>query len=250
MIKSKILRNQKYVSHYFFNRLGGTSKGIYKSLNCGKGSKDKIANINKNLKIVSKKIGCNSENLVSLNQIHSNKVLKINNVPKKKLTGDAMITNKQNIAISILTADCAPILIIEKKQKFVGAIHAGWKGAFKGIVKKTIQLLKKNGCSEKDMIACIGPCIKKNSYEVKNDFFKLFKDKNKKNVNFFTFKRKKIYFDLSEYIKSQFYENGVKKIDIIRKDTYALENNFFSSRRSKKNNHNDYGRNISAIMIK
>ena len=83
MIKSKILRNQKYVSHYFFNRLGGTSKGIYKSLNCGKGSKDKIVNINKNLKIVSKKIGCNSENLVSLNQIHSNKVHKINNVPKK-----------------------------------------------------------------------------------------------------------------------------------------------------------------------
>ena len=250
MIKSKIFRDQKSISHYFFNRLGGTSKGIYKSLNCGKGSKDKIANISKNLKIVSKKIGCNSENLVSLNQIHSNKVLKINNVPKKKLTGDAMITNKQNIAISILTADCAPILIIEKKQKFVGAIHAGWKGAFKGIVKKTIQLLKKNGCSEKDMIACIGPCIKKNNYEVKNDFFKLFKEKNKKNVNFFIFKKRKIYFDLSEYIKSQFYENGVKKIDIIRKDTYALKNNFFSSRRSKKNKHNDYGRNISAIMIK
>ena len=250
MIKSKIFRNQKYVSHYFFNRLGGTSKGIYKSLNCGKGSKDKIANINKNLKIVSKKIGCNNENLVSLNQIHSNKVYKISRIPKKKMTGDAMITNKQNIAISILTADCAPILIIDKKQKFVGAIHAGWKGAFKGIVKKTIQLLKKNGCSEKDMIACIGPCIKKNSYEVKNDFFKLFKDKNKKNVNFFTFKKKKIFFNLSEYIKSQFYENGVKKIDIIRKDTYALENNFFSSRRSKKYKHNDYGRNISAIMIK
>ena len=250
MIKSKIFRDQKSISHYFFNRLGGTSHGIYKSLNCGKGSKDKIANIGKNLKIVSKKIGCTNRNLVSLNQIHSNKVLKINNVPKKKLTGDAMITNKQNIAISILTADCAPILIIEKKQKFVGAIHAGWKGAFKGIVKKTIQLLKKNGCSEKDMIACIGPCIKKNSYEVKNDFFKLFKDKNKKNVNFFTFKRKKIYFDLSEYIKSQFYENGVKKIDIIRKDTFSLKNNFFSSRRSKKNKHNDYGRNISAIMIK
>ena len=250
MIKSKILKNQKYISHYFFNRLGGTSKGIYKSLNCGKGSKDKVANISKNLMIVSKKIGCKNENLVSLNQIHSNKVHKINNVPKKRLTGDAMITNQQNIAISILTADCAPILIIDKKQKFVGAIHAGWKGAFRGIVKKTIQLLKKNGCSEKDMIACIGPCIKKNSYEVKDDFFKLFKNKNKKNVNFFTFKKKKIFFNLSEYIKSQFYENGVKKIDIIRKDTYTLENNFFSSRRSKKYKHNDYGRNISAIMIK
>ena len=250
MIKSKILRNQKYLSHYFFNRLGGTSKGIYKSLNCGNGSKDKSANITKNLKIVSKKIGCASRNLVSLNQIHSNKVYKINSVPKKRMAGDAMITNKKNIAISILTADCAPILIVDKKKKFVGAIHAGWKGAFKGIVKKTIQLLKKNGCSEKDMAVCIGPCIKKNSYEVKDDFFKLFKDKNKKNVKFFKFKKKKIFFNLSEYIKSQFHENGVKKIDIIRKDTYNLKNNFFSSRRSKKNKHNDYGRNISTIMIK
>ena len=250
MIKSKIFRDQKSISHFFFNRLGGTSKGIYKSLNCGKGSKDKITNISKNLKIVSEKIGCKNRNLVSLNQIHSNKVYKISGIPKKRLTGDAMITNKRNIAISILTADCAPILIIEKKQKFVGAIHAGWKGAFKGIVKKTIQLLKKNGCSEKNMIACIGPCIKKNSYEIKDDFFKLFKDKNKKNVNFFTFKKKKIFFDLSEYIKSQFHENGVKKIDIIRQDTFPIENNFFSSRRSKKNKHNDYGRNISTIMIK
>ena len=84
MIKSKIFKNQKFISHYFFNRLGGTSKGIYKSLNCGKGSKDKIANINKNLKIVSKKIGCNSENIVSLNQIHSNKVYNISRIPKKK----------------------------------------------------------------------------------------------------------------------------------------------------------------------
>ena len=250
MIKSKILRNQKHISHFFFNKLGGTSKGIYNSLNCGKGSKDKISNVDKNLKIVSKKIGCLSKNLISLNQIHSNKVYKINRVPKKILTGDAMITNKQNIALGVLTADCAPILIIEKKQKYVGAIHAGWKGAFKGIVKKTILLLKKYGCSEKDMIACIGPCIKKNSYEVKDDFFKLFKNKNKKNVKFFNFKKKKIFFDLSEYIKSQFNENGVKKIDIIDKDTYNLKSNFFSSRRSKKNRHNDYGRNISTIMIK
>ena len=68
--------------------------------------------------------------------------------------------------------------------------------------------------------------------------------------NIISLAKQKIYFDLSKYIKSQFYENGVKKIDIIRKDTYALENNFFSSRRSKKNKHNDYGRNISAIMIK
>ena len=132
MIKSKILRNQKQISHYFFNQLGGTSKGIYKSLNCGKGSKDKITSINNNLKIVSKKIGCSIKNLVSLNQIHSNKVYKINSIPKKTLMGDAIITNKQNIAISILTADCAPILIIEKKKKICWCNSCWLERCFQG----------------------------------------------------------------------------------------------------------------------
>tara|TARA_B100000886_G_scaffold27544_1_gene17449 strand:- start:99 stop:851 length:753 start_codon:yes stop_codon:yes gene_type:complete len=250
MIKSSLLDNQNFLSYGFFNRVGGKSKGIYKSLNCGKGSNDIVNNIHKNLKIVSKKIGCSEKNLVTLNQIHSSKVYKINTVPKIKLIGDALITKKSNIALSILTADCAPVFMVDKKKKFIAAIHVGWKGAFKGIIKNTINILKKNGCLEKNMIACVGPCIKKTNYEVQDDFLNRFKKKSRKNLNFFTFKKKKIYFDLSGFIKSQLNANGIKNLNIIRKDTFNERNNFFSSRRSKKNHHNDYGRNISIIMIK
>ena len=96
----------------------------------------------------------------------------------------------------------------------------------------------------------IGPCISKKNYEVKNDFVKKFLKKNKKNKIFFDFNSKNIHFDLSHYIKHQLLSMGIRRIEVIKKDTYAKKNNFFSSRRSSKKNFNDYGRNISLIMIK
>ena len=250
MIKSKLISKYQNISHGFFNKLGGYSVGIYKSLNCGTGSKDKKKNINKNLKKVCKKISCNKNKLILLNQIHSNKVLLINKIPNKKPMGDALITSKNKFALGILTADCAPIFIFDPKMKIIAAIHAGWKGAYKNIIYKTIINLKKKGSSINDLVAVIGPCISKNKYEVKKDFLKKFTNKNKKNINFFNFSKNKIFFSLNEYIKNQLKNIGVKNIEVINKDTYSRKNNFFSHRRSLKNKYNDYGRNISVIMIK
>ena len=98
MIQSKLIKNFKNISHGFFNSQGGYSKGIYKSLNCGIGSKDKKINVKKNIKKVCKKIGCSEKNLILLNQKHSNKVRFIYKNPKKKLEGDSSITNKRSIA--------------------------------------------------------------------------------------------------------------------------------------------------------
>ena len=250
MIKSKILGKYKNISHGFFNKLGGYSNGIYKSLNCGTGSKDNKININKNLKKVCQKIKCSRKNLILLNQIHSNKVFSINKTPKKKTLGDALITSKNKLALGILTADCAPVFIVDPKKKIISATHAGWKGAYKKIIYKTIYKLKKKGSDIKDLCAVIGPCISKQNYEVKKDFLKKFTIQNKKNRRFFTIYKKKIFFSLNEYILDQLKDIGVKNIEIIKKDTYFYKNNFFSSRRSLKNNFNDYGRNISVIMIK
>ena len=250
MIKSKILGKYKNISHGFFNKLGGYSNGIYKSLNCGTGSKDNKININKNLKKVCQKIKCSRKNLILLNQIHSNKVFSINKTPKKKTLGDALITSKNKLALGILTADCAPVFIVDPKKKIISATHAGWKGAYKKIIYKTIYKLKKKGSDIKDLCAVIGPCISKQNYEVKKDFLKKFTIQNKKNRRFFTIYKKKIFFSLNEYIFCQLKDIGVKNIEIIKKDTYFYKNNFFSSRRSLKNNFNDYGRNISVIMIK
>jgi len=250
MIQSKLIKKYKNISHGFFNSTGGLSKGIYKSLNCGIGSKDKKKNIIANLKKVCKKTGCSKKDLVLLNQIHSNKVYSINKIPKKKLMGDATITNKKRIALGILTADCAPVFMYDPKNNIISAIHAGWKGAYKKIIKKTINNLIKKGSKVNNLIAVIGPCISKQSYEVQIGFYIKFINQNKSNKKFFTHKNKKIFFSLNEYIENHLRINGIKNIEIIKKDTYLNKNNFFSSRRSLKNNFNDYGRNISIIMIK
>jgi len=250
MIKSELFSKYKNISHGFFNRSGGYSKGIYKSLNCGIGSKDNKIHIRANLKKVCKKIGCKINNLILLNQIHSNKVYSINNLIKKKPTGDGLITYKKKIALGILTADCAPIFFFDPQKKIIGAIHAGWKGAFKKIIKKTLDSFKKKGSKLENLIAVIGPCIAKQNYEVKKDFLKKFLKENQKNKIFFIFNKKGIFFSLNDYIKYQLENTGIKNVEIINKDTYLNKNNFFSSRRSRKQKIDDYGRNISVIMIK
>ena len=250
MLKSKKLNCFKNIRHGFFNKKGGVSKGIYKSLNCGHGSDDEIKNVRKNINKVCKKIGCNKNNLILLNQIHSNIVHKISKISKKRLKGDSLVTDKKGIALGILTADCAPVFIYDPINNLISALHAGWKGAYKNIISKTLKQFKSKGSNLNNLIAVIGPCISKRNYEVKKDFFHKFVKREKSNIFFFYKKNNKIYFSLSDYIKKDLLKFGVKNIEIIRKDTYLISNNFFSARRSIRNNLNDYGRNISVIMIK
>ena len=249
MIYAKNLKKYKNISHAFFNSKGGCSSGIYKSLNCGYGSKDKKNNIRKNIQIVSKKIGFKISNLIFLNQIHSNKFYFCKKKPKNKLNGDGLITSTPGLAIGILTADCAPILFYDKEKKIIGAAHAGWRGAYKKIIIKIAKYLIKNGSNLNSLYFVIGPSIAQKNYEVGKEFKKKFFKQNIKNIKYFKNTRKRIFFSLRDYIKGQLKDLGIKNIEIIKKDTYNSKNNFFSSRRSKKN-YNDYGRNISVIMIK
>ena len=251
MIKSKKLSRIKDIKHGFFNSVGGKSKGIYKSLNCGSGSKDNKLNIKKNLQIVRKNISKKAKNIFLLHQFHSNKFIYIDNKysNKKKPKADAVITNQKYLPIAVLTADCAPILIYDNKMKMVAAIHVGWRGAYKDIIKKVVKFMIKKGCSVNNMVAAIGPCISIKNYQVKKDFIKKFIKKDKKNIIFFKKTKSKNYFNLKKYVHSQLKSLDIKKIDIIDKDTFNAKNNFFSARRSISCNENDYGRNISIIMI-
>ena len=131
----------------------------------------------------------------------------------------------------------------------IAAIHAGWKGAYKGIVRRVVEFMIKKGCSSKNITAVVGPCISSNSYQVKEDFIKKFIKKDKNNIIFFKQTKYKNYFKLNKYIYFQLKTLNVKKIDIINKDTFNPKNNFFSARRSIGRKENDYGRNISIIMI-
>jgi polyphenol oxidase len=251
LIKSKKISKFKVIKHGFFNRRGGTSKGIYKSLNCGLGSSDEKKNVINNLKIVCKKIGVRYKKLVLLNQIHSNKFyfIKKNHNFSKRIKADSLITNVKNIAIGVLTADCVPILIYDKNKNFISAIHAGWKGAYKGVINNTINFLLKNGSNRKNLVAVIGPCISEKNYEIKKNFKDKFIKKNPANKKFFRLRKKKSYFCLNDYVYSQLRNLGIKNLEVIKKNTFDTKNNFFSARRALKNKENDYGRNISIIMI-
>jgi YfiH family protein len=251
MIKSKKLSRFKSIEHAFFNKRGGKSTGIFKSLNCGPGSSDKQKNILKNLEIVGNKIKAKSKKIILLNQVHSNKFHYISKYSKfnNKLEGDALITDKRGIPIAVLTADCAPILLYDENKKIIAAIHAGWKGAYKNIIKRVFKFMLKKGCSSKNITAAVGPCISSANYQVREDFLKRFIKKDKKNIIFFKGTKNKNYFNLSKYICFQLKSLNIKKIDIIGKDTFNAKNNFFSARRSISRNENDYGRNISIIMI-
>ena len=252
MIKSKKLSKIKIVKHGFFNKIGGKSKKIYKSLNCGSGSKDNPSDVKNNLQIVKKKIGKKSKDIFLLHQIHSNKFVYIDEKSKfkSKPKADAMITNQKNTPIGVLTADCVPILICDERKNFVAAIHAGWKGAYKDIISKVIKFMIKKGSNPRNITAAIGPAISVKNYEVKEDFKIKFIKKDKKLKKFFKTKYKKLYFDLPKYVKSCLLKNNIKNIESINIDTFNINNNFYSARRALRLGHDDYGRNISIIMIK
>ena len=250
MFYSKKLKKIKEINHCFFSKKNGFSKSIYKSLNCGRGSKDNRKNIQKNLSYVSKKMLLKKNNLILMNQTHSTKVIEV----KKKLwrfkqnDSDAIITSCKGLGLAVVTADCVPILIYNATNKIIGCIHAGWRGAFSGIIKNTIKKIKKMNSKSK-IYAAIGPCIGKNSYEVDLKFYKKFISKSSKNEVYFLKKNKdKKLFNLRKYVSDKLTELQVK-VDHVNHDTFKEKHNFFSYRRSCKLKQKDYGRCISVISL-
>ena len=249
MFFSTKLKKFKEIKHCFFSKKGGYSSGIYKSLNCGQGSRDKKSNVKKNLLLVAKKMGIKKSKLILMHQTHSNKVIEIKkNISIRKVRCDAIITDTKNLALGVVTADCVPVLIYDKKNKIVGCIHAGWKGAFSGIIKNTISKIKKNK-KQTQIYASIGPCIGKKIYEVGLDFYKKFISKSKENKSYFTFKNKnKKFFNLRKFVCDKLKLQNVK-FDHVNRDTFKESHNFFSYRRTSVLKESDYGRCISVIRL-
>jgi len=252
MFFSSKLKKYKNIYHCFFSRKNGVSKGYYKSLNCGLGSYDKKEDVLKNLEIVSEKILCNKESLITLNQKHTNQVIHFSNenLIKNKLTGDAIVCEVNNVGIGILTADCAPILFYDPIKKIIGCAHAGWKGALNGVIQNTIKKLNELNSNNQDLIAVIGPCIGKKNYHVKEDFLTKFISKDKNNVKFFErLSNKKYIFDLRGFINKEIYNLNIKHVENIEIDTFSESEFFYSYRRSCINKEEDYGRCISVILM-
>jgi len=252
MFFSKKLKKFQNIRHCFFSRKNGISQGIYESLNCGLGSGDNKENVLKNLELVSQKIGCDKDSLITLNQRHTNKVIYFENKSdvKNKLLGDAIISKVKNVGISILAADCAPIFFYDPKNKIIACVHSGWKGALNGIIKNTVEKFNELNSKSEDLIAVVGPCIKKENYAVKKDFIEKFIYQNKKNKSFFEkINNEQHFFDLRAFINKQIYDLNIKDIENVENDTFSEKEFFYSYRRSVISKEKDYGRCISVILM-
>ena len=252
MFFSKKLQKFENIKHCFFSRKNGFSEGDYKSLNCGLGSNDKKENVLKNLEVVSKKIDCKKESLITLNQKHTSEVVCFSSVSdvRNKIVGDAIVSKVKNVGISILTADCASIFFYDPKNKIIGCSHAGWKGALNGIIKNTVKKFNELNSNNDDLTAVVGPCINKKNYKVKIDLFKKFIDQDKKNEIFFEKINNENYvFDLRGYINKEISNLNIRNIENIEKDTFSEKDFFYSYRRSCLNNEQDFGRCISVILM-
>ena len=252
MFFSKKLQKFENLKHCFFSRKNGFSNGLYESLNCGLGSNDKKENVLKNLNLVSQKIGCKSKLLITLNQTHSNKVVYFENESsiKNKLPGDAIVTKIKNVGIGILAADCAPILLYDPQKKIIGCIHSGWKGALNGVIRNTIKKFRELDSNIDNLFVVVGPCIGKENYEIKIDFYEKFVNQNPRYEDFFKkISNNKYIFDLRGFINNKMSDLNIKNIENIEMDTFKERETFYSHRRSLLNNEKDYGRCISVILM-
>lgn len=195
-------------------------------------------------------------NPLLVNQIHSNLVLVVDDVAKihgkeNLPKADAIVTNIKSLPICVVTADCTPILLFDKKAKICAAVHAGWRGAKQGIIKNTVDEMVKLGANNKDIEAVIGPTISQDSYEVGEEFFADFIKDDENNQIFFkkAVVEGKFLFDLPFYCQARLQECKLGLIQDQKIDTYKNEEILFSYRRSFHKQEQDCGRNVSVIML-
>lgn len=251
MIPRETARVLAGVKHGFFGREGGVSSGIYASLNAGTGSNDDPANVLENRRRIAEAFGIERDHLVGVHQVHSPTAVFIDAPwPGERPRADALVTTAPNLAISILTADCTPILFADTEAAVIGAAHAGWRGALGGVIENTLRLMEEHGARRERIAAAIGPCIHQNSYEVGPEFEAEFLAADPSFARFFVpGAGDRLHFDLPGFCAASLEAAGLRQIETLPLDTYAESTRLHSHRRSVHEKAGDYGRNCSVIML-
>ena len=238
------------ISHGFFGRAGGVSQGIFASLNCGPGSGDTRADVVENRRRVAAALAPGAA-LLTLYQIHSAEAVAVTapwNIGEGP-QADAMATNLPGLALGILTADCAPVLFADAEAGVIGAAHAGWKGAVGGVTDAAIAAMEALGARRGRIAAAIGPCISQTNYEVGPEFRERFAVADGR---FFAAGDRDghFHFDLEGYVAMRLAAAEVASVERLSACTYAREDDYFSFRRATHRGEKDYGRQVSAIVLR
>lgn len=241
------------VAHGFFTREGGVSGGIYRSLNCGLGSKDDRKAVLENRDRVARHLGAAPGSVVTLYQIHSDTAVTVDRpVPFESLPkADALVTKTPGVVVGALAADCSPVLFVDPAAKVVGAAHAGWRGAVGGILEATIAAMERLGAVKGRIRAAVGPCIGQQAYEVGPEFEADLLARDSTNARFFVRPAEgaRPHFDLPGYVEARLQRAGLAAVGRETPSTFESESLLFSYRRSQRLKEPDYGRQISAIVV-
>lgn len=237
------------VSHGFFSREGGVSVGLYASLNGGPGSRDDASSVSENRSRIAAHLG--GTVLVSTAQVHSDQVVTVSQPwGEDRPRADAMVTDRAGIALGVLTADCAPVLLADTQSGVIGAAHAGWKGAVGGVLEAVVDAMVRLGANPETIAAAIGPTIGQAAYEVGQEFVERFLDDDPDTAQFFAGGREdRAQFDLPGYVRWRLAAAGVEA-SWTGHCTYSDEARFFSYRRATHAGETDYGRLVSAIVLR
>ena len=242
------------IRHGFFTAKGGVSAGVYKSLNCGFDSQDDRVLIAENRRRVAASLGFKPGRLFGLRQTHSSDCVFIdaasNADTAARPVADALVTGTTNHAISVLTADCVPVLLAAPSAGLVGAAHAGWRGAVSGILEATVAMMIDKGATYQHIEAVIGPAIQQKNYEVGEDLRSLVLNTHPDaEVLFFAREREKHLFDLPGFVEMLLRAAGIHRLHKLNIDTYGESSGLFSHRQAMHAASPDSGRQISVIGI-
>ncbi|MCI2400794.1 peptidoglycan editing factor PgeF [Aliiroseovarius subalbicans] len=239
-----------HTRHGFFTRKGGASSGVYAGLNCGAGSQDQAEMVAINRTRVADAMGVAPDALIGVYQVHSADVVVADGPTADKPRADAVVTATPGLALSILTADCQPVLFSDPAAGVIGAAHAGWQGALDGVLEATVAAMVDLGATRAGITAVIGPTISQTAYEVGPEFFERFVDTDRDFDRFFAGgDGDRMQFDLPAFGQFKLREAGVGHTEWVRHCTYSDRDRFYSYRRSVHDKEADYGRLISAIRL-
>jgi YfiH family protein len=250
-VRSPLLEKAQGMRHGYFTRIGGVSGGIYRGLNIGTGSSDDQTLVAENRRRVADWMGVPADHLLTAHQIHSPDVV----VAREPFAGprpkaDAIVTDRPGIAIGASTADCGPVLFADTEARVIGAAHAGWKGAFTGVLENTVAAMEGLGARRERIVAVLGPSIGPDNYEVGPEFVARFVEADTGNHRYFRPSKTVGHsmFDLNQYTVDRLRKAGVTAEGLGR-CTYAEEDLFYSYRRTTHRKEADYGRQVSAIVL-
>jgi polyphenol oxidase len=253
MIQASSLQGLRGIRHAFFTREGGVSEGIYASLNAGTGSSDAPERVAENRARMAAALGVGPDRLLTAYQIHSPDVV-VAEAPwpaDQRPRADAVVTRTPGLAVGVSTADCGPVLLADAQAGVIGAAHAGWRGAFGGVIEATIAAMERLGADRARLVVALGPMIRQPNYEVGGDMIEALLKADPDNTRFFVpaARERHSMFDLPGYIAHRLRRAGVDRVEDVGHCTYADEARFFSYRRTTHRREPDYGRHVNAIVL-